>query len=133
MLQSARLERWSLTVAALLFAAACEDARTPAQPGAAQFDEATTGHPATGDRPQGQTECNPRSRGQSGVSCVAFTSVTAPMGLTIDGLEGRVAVSASNEGPAGMVHGPGPHENRALLPAQRRAEPWRIHASTSRP
>ena len=100
MLQSARLERWSLTVAALLFAAACEDARTPAQPGAAQFDEATTSHPATGDRPQGQTECNPRSRGQSGVSCVAFTSVTAPMGLTIDGLEGRVAVSASNEGRA---------------------------------
>ena len=41
--------------------------------------------------------------------------------------------SGTDEGPAGMVHGPGPHENGALLPAQRRAEPWRIHASTSRP
>jgi len=100
MLRPAKLDRWSWAVAAILFVAACEDARTPVQPPATQFDNVATGRPEAGDRARGQTECKPHSRGQSGVSCVAFTSVRGPIALEIDGHEGRVAVSASNEGRA---------------------------------
>src|SRR2546423_6726238 len=41
--------------------------------------------------------------------------------------------AGTDEGPAGKVHGPGPHENGALLSPPPPAETRRIHASTRRP
>ena len=103
MLHSTKVERWSLAIAGLLFAAACDGVRAPMQPGSARvnstsmLDASDPNH-----QPPGQAACNYRSRGQPSTACVALSSVSAPTALTIGGLEGRVAVSASNNGRASV-------------------------------
>ena len=100
---SMKIARYSLAIAGLLFAAACDGVRAPMQPGSARvnstsmLDASDPNH-----QPPGQAACNYRSRGQPSTACVALSSVSAPTALTIGGLEGRVAVSASNNGRASV-------------------------------